>query len=194
MAIWLGFHALLRPGELLGLRAIHVTFGKRLADLEDSALGMVTVIKPKTRRTAARIQHVLLEESRLCALLELWKRLTPSGPLFNFTEATFARRLRSLLRAVGCERLFGPGGLRAGGATYFWVKRRAFDQLRLRGRWKVPSSLEHYIQEAVTFLQTETEVDEATHVRAEWLAARVGVLLDEMERSLSSRLVSSQEW
>ena len=80
------------------------------------------------------------------------RSLGPEDHLFPLSEATFGKRFDQILTALGIQGAFTPAGLRAGGATEEWLRFRDFSTLRLRGRWMVPRTLEHYVQEAVAAL------------------------------------------
>ena len=80
------------------------------------------------------------------------KHLSPEDRLFPLSEATFSKRFDQILTALGIPGAFTPAGLRAGGATEEWLRFRDFSTLRLRGRWMIARTLEHYVQEAVAAL------------------------------------------
>ena len=48
-----------------------------------------------------------------------------------------------------------PGGLRGGGATDHWLRRRDVQALRRRGRWTNIKTLERYVQEGASQLQQQ---------------------------------------
>ncbi len=71
-----GYHALLRPGEMCRLERRHV----RLPGDSGwhSNVGMVVITDPKTARTAARVQHVVLHDHLVLLLSRtVWGHLLP---------------------------------------------------------------------------------------------------------------------
>ncbi len=108
------------------------------------------ILKPKTRKIGARRQHVMIEDRLLLRALKCFLRtLSARERIWPFSLATFGRRLERILEALGCPGAFTPGGLRAGGATHFWMIYRDQGSVRLRGRWMSVRSLEHYLQECI---------------------------------------------
>ena len=59
---------------------------------------------------------------------------------------------RTALCALSLPRAWTPSSLRAGGTTHFYRSGAHLEWIRLRGRWRVSTSLEHYVQEAVAWL------------------------------------------
>ena len=116
---------------------------------------VVKILEPKTRRKYGKVQHVICEEPLLVAALRKYLMyLDDADRLFPFTDSTFARRLKKILSHLNIEDLFTPGGLRPGGATAEWIRFRNFENLRIRGRWAISRTLEHYVQECVASLNT----------------------------------------
>lgn len=151
MVVWCCFHCLLRPGEGLNLRKRNVRFARSLG----SAVKVVVLVieEAKTRRKAARTQHVLVEEPLLVRVLEAFcATLNDDDFLFPLSAATFGKRFEQVLARLGVPGWCTPAGLRAGGATEEWLRYRDFHTLRLRGRWMVVRTLEHYLQECVATL------------------------------------------
>lgn len=168
LLISLGFVGLLRPGELCTFlwRNVRIVRALRLAT--------IVIVQPKARRTAARRQHVIIDDPILVQILTRLKELCWPESLVGgacLTYAMFLARLHALCRAVGLEALLTPSSSRAGGATWHWLCLRDFHGLRLRGRWAAARSLEHYIQERVCFLQ-ENELSIQTRARLQRLAAQ----------------------
>ncbi len=110
----------------------------------------VCIENPKTRRVGGRIQHVVIKDLSTIAWAQwLVGDLPDDAPLFTMSGPVLRRRFQELVVAGGSENLkFTPAGLRAGGATFLYVGGISVNRLRLVGRWRVVSSLEHYVQEA----------------------------------------------
>ena len=148
--VWLGFHCILRPGELCELRKTDLRLdlgGGSTASYR--GVGVCVINKPKTRKTAARRQHVLIEDKALMWFLSLFLGLLrPLEKIWPFSPATFSKRLERILEFLKCVGAFPAAGLRAGGATHHFLTFRDVQLLRLRGRWVVLKSLEHYVRNA----------------------------------------------
>jgi len=149
----IGFHCLLRPGELLLLTWADVMLSDDLTDCDGS--GAVAIGRPKTRFSGGRIQHVLI----LCRWLGWYIAAVrdafkpkPTDRIFPFTYACLLARWNELLHALSLPTAWTPSSLRAGGTTHYYRSGAHLEWIRLRGRWKVATSLEHYVQEAVAWL------------------------------------------
>ena len=105
---------------------------------------------PKTKRSGGRVQHVVIRDADTVKWVSwLVAHLQVHEPLFTISGPVLRRRFAEICAAAGLEEFgFTPAGLRAGGATYLYMAGVAIDRLRFVGRWRVLSSLEHYIQEA----------------------------------------------
>ena len=116
--------------------------------------GLIALEAPKTRNMGGRIQHVLITCPWVTFFLASVRNLlqpSPEGRLFPYSYGTLLRRWKQVLLALGLPLLWTPAGLRAGGATWLYRSGTPIDYIRLRGRWRAPSSLERYVQEAAAF-------------------------------------------
>jgi hypothetical protein len=150
--------------------------------------GVCVIRKPKTRKVAARRQHVLIEDPALMWALSILLGLLGSFErLWPFHQATFSKRLDSVLTFLGCKGAFPAAGLRAGGATHFFLSFRNIGYLRLRGRWAVMKSLEHYVQECMAFLN-ETKLSAAARDKIQQMSAAMRpLLIDWGRRALAAQ-------
>jgi hypothetical protein len=147
LLVYLGFRCLLRPGEMLALRWAHIQIVK------DLGVAVLTIMMPKTRKSAARRQSVVIDDGFLISILIYLKsRCLPGSLVGDMSYNQFYRRLEAVCGVLGLKGILSPSAFRAGGATIFWLVTRDFHGLRLRGRWMAPRSLEHYIQECSSFL------------------------------------------
>ena len=60
------------------------------------------------------------------------------------------RTILIYLLGIDLAKNFSPGGLRGGGATLHYLSERNMTELQRRGRWKAPTTLEHYVQVAAS--------------------------------------------
>lgn len=144
------FHGVLRPGEAGELKVGDFKFIPGEAP-EEAGNYVVVIREPKAARKHAKTQHMILDKPLLVSYLKWYSRGgAGDGYFYGMGNATFADGIARLLKRLQPEELFTPSGLRTGGAAHEWVRRRNFDQLRLRGSWMTPKTLEPYIQESVT--------------------------------------------
>ncbi len=142
----LGFFALLRPAEFIGLRRQDLSLPED--HLETDVL-YVRVGLPKTRFRSALNQHVRVDEPGIASWISWMLRCTPMYQrIWNGSLAAFRKRYELLQRTVLGKVCFLPSSLRPGGATYLF---RLFNEdlvrLQWRGRWRSFRMLEIYVQE-----------------------------------------------
>ena len=152
----LGYHCLLRPGEMCRLERRHVRLPGNVG--WHSSVGMVVITDPKTARTAARVQHVVIHDRLVLLLCQaFWGRLLPHQPLSPGNIRGLEGWFRWAMVSLGLkERQFTPAGLRAGGATHDYLAGSPVERLMWRGRWAALSTLKHYVQECASVLATAT--------------------------------------
>ena len=149
--IKVGFHALLRPGELIGLRAKDVN----VSELWDARQYLVIAIaSPKTRRFGGGHQHVFIRDPSCVAWMR-WrtKDLHPIVKLWPSTSHMYRAWFSRVLSRCGLgDFRFTPGSLRAGGTTFMVTEGIDLTRIQFLGRWKSNNSLNVYVQEAMTSL------------------------------------------
>ena len=151
-AILTATHCLLRPGEICGCDITDFSLKAIQSWVLNIKVGIFTIVAPKTRRRAAPVQHVLIENPGLLnGLRTYFDSLAPDckKPFPDYRE--FLRLIRLWhTRLLGPEKAlqFGPGGVRGAGATLHYLVERNVPELQRRGRWRSESSLDHYIQVA----------------------------------------------
>ena len=141
-----GFFAMLRPGELLQLRA------RDVGTLNSLALGFphctLRIAKPKNRRSVGPEQFVQLTHPCACMWLTYFvNSLAPDELLWPLSATAFRQKFHAVcahLRIQGCR--LTPASLRAGGASYWFQSGVTLGALKFLGRWASESSLFHYIQ------------------------------------------------
>jgi len=149
--ILIGFLGMLRPIELLALTVQDATFTTSSRGLE---LLFVFIGSPKTRRLAARRQHVRIDDQLVVSALRRWWPCADGAAeqhLFLGTRGDFSLMFVALLRELGLDTAPGerltPACLRPGGATWLFHETDSPDLVRFRGRWLSTRMLEIYIQE-----------------------------------------------
>ena len=147
VSIRVAFFALLRPGELLGLKGWDI----RLPSVFEAVCSAVLAIRsPKTKHRHGRVQFALLQdEGTLRWLRWLVDQLPTRARLWPVGRDKFVSLFRQLLRRCGLERLgLSPSSLRAGGATRLVLLGCDLGRVKFLGRWQSEKTLAAYIQEA----------------------------------------------
>ena len=148
----LGFHGLLRPGELFNLssRDLMVCYINGRLQL------VVSIMNPKTRQWLGRCQHVLIDHQPTCEWAKWFLASLPAlTPIWPFGVGTG----RKLFRQICASRGFGSNtftlaSLRTGGATYLYQCNQDVTRLQFMGRWANTRTVKIYVQEAISTLVT----------------------------------------
>ena len=146
----LGFHALLRTGELLSLRAADILLGADAA-----------IVRLRSTKTSARFaaddavsltDGIVLELVRHLCLLRQEDRCEQL-PLWNGTAQSFRVRFQKLCEIYGLSQHgFRPYSLRRGGATALFQNSGSMESVLNRGRWQSGRVARIYIQDALSYL------------------------------------------
>ena len=146
-----GFHGLLRPGEIANLVAGDVRLPLSPANGEAA---VIAIRSPKTRFHYGRKQFALITDVGTVAYLRwLVADLPPHVKLWPSDANRFRSLFASVLRKAGLANLpITPASLRAGGATDMIVRQVDIGRLKFLGRWKSQGTLDSYVQEAVAQL------------------------------------------
>ena len=150
---YLGFRGLLRPGELIKLRRVHVTTPSD-ADATPNSPEWVLILvveKPKNRRYFGNKQFVIVDDPTAISLVEWWfTRASPETTLFPGSRTELVKHFKTVLRILGLQDCgFTLASLRTGGATHHFQTFRNISLLQYHGRWKSLQTLQHYVQEAM---------------------------------------------
>ena len=130
--ISLGFHALLRTGELLQLQ-----FG----DIECSTeCGIVSLKRSKSGLRSGAQEAVALRDSLCLQILHTLLVTTPhhrGDKLWLYSAQAFRLQFKRLVNFFNANNLnFKPYSLRRGGATFLLQQGLALESILVRGRWK----------------------------------------------------------
>ena len=130
---------MLRPGEVLQVERRHLIFPDALpAGIPRTAF--VVIEKPKTRKTAARRQHVRIRRGDVIDLLERrYGSLPPAARLWPYSPYQFSQRWDTLCVALGIPHKksdlglgFPPASLRPGGAAFLFAETDRIDCVHWR--------------------------------------------------------------
>lgn len=147
VATLVGFHCLLRIGELVGLRTSDV------ARLRDHRLGSTRRLQRmglRLRKTkTGKEQWVDVLDTDVASILGNWcdaRKAAGAGRLFGFSATQYRQLLKSLCEQLGLSGRYVPHSLRHGGATRLHMDGWSIEDILLRGRWLSNKSARRYIQ------------------------------------------------
>ena len=147
LSLLLGFHALLRTGELLGLQArdISITTPKGPAVI---SLGLT---KAGKRQGAA--ESVTIHGQDICRRLFQWVNHVSKHTLLCGSSYSWRKRFNEILAATNLNTVdYRPYSLRRGGATHYFQLWASFDRLLVLGRWQAAATARIYINEGLSVL------------------------------------------
>lgn len=146
--VLLGFYGLLRPGELLGLKASDAVPPNSWSLGNDFAV--IRLERPKNSRQMGVQQYVEIRHPDAINWLSWLKNERPTNAaLWDSTANRFRNMFRKICQELGIHSLhLSPASLRAGGATWLVDEGTEIGKVRFLGRWANLRSLEHYIQVA----------------------------------------------
>ncbi|CAE7245675.1 SUF4 [Symbiodinium sp. CCMP2456] len=194
-ALLVGFHGLLRPGEILSLRRRDLLLPRDL--LSCTPVAYVTILGAKTRRFLQR-QHAKVSDFCSVKFLDaLFGHLPGIVPLFACSPAVFRKRWNLLFGSLGvptAEDAKGitPKSLRGSGATWMYQLTEDVERIQWRGRWQQRRTLEHYLQEVAGQLLL-ADLTESHRARILHLAAFAAPLLQMFTASLMSSTPAAGE-
>ena len=146
-AYFLGFHGLLRTGEILKLRVCDIKFSRdgRSAVIE---LGLT---KGGLRRN--QTEQIVIDNRRTLAALQVAAQGKRTGDLLFPPSTTFRKRFESHVRSLGLSSTpYKPYSLRRGGATFLFRSGVAVQRIQFMGRWQNATTAKIYIEDAVAML------------------------------------------
>ena len=172
----LGFECLLRPAEIFKLTVADVRLPK---SKYEPRVVVIRLRDTKNRASLGRFQFCMVEDPGLVSWIEwLVAGCDPQTRPWPGTAAKFRKTFDLVLACLWFSRLgLTPGCLRPGDATRLFLAGLSVNQFKYKGRWRVESSLEVYVQEAMCHLAA-TELSDDEH-------ASVVVLLEASHRQWS---------
>lgn len=146
----LGFHCLLRTGELLTVTADDFSLGKQsgICALKDTKSG----IRHNANEAISITNPLVLEIIRTLVESRHINNLS-SVPLWSRTPAQFRKRFKYLCDLMGLQKhAFRPYSLRRGGATAVFQQTKSMEAALLRGRWESTRVARLYISDALSYI------------------------------------------
>jgi hypothetical protein len=148
------FWGMLRPGEWFCLKRsdIMLPFVHRL--LTDNYKVLLSLYRPKNQKQMGKSQ-VSIIENKVCVRWLIWfcEDVDADERLSTISFQRFRVMLKILLRYLELsDDLITPASFRAGAATEAFKKGIELSRIRLMGRWRTITSLDHYVQEAAAVM------------------------------------------
>ena len=146
LALQLGFHALLRTGELLQLQAKDCTVQQDHIHL---FLGQT-----KTSFRNANVDSVHFRHHQLALLLGAWKNsVRKNAYLVDCSNTAFRTWFARGLRDTSLEHIgYKPYSLRRGGATHVFTESHSYSTVTQQGRWSSQQTVRVYIADSLALL------------------------------------------
>ena len=166
LSLLLGFHGMLRTGEILALTKGHVT----VSSLNQTALLSLGLTKSGKRQGAAESVTIHLQDAirRLAAWVQTPHASTHLCP----SSTNWRTQFSQVLEKLGFSPLeFRPYSLRRGGATFYFRQHGSFDRLLVQGRWQTAKTARIYVNEGLAILAelSPTWTPLARNLRSQYL-------------------------
>eukprot|EP00438_Fugacium_kawagutii_P007015 Skav233751 [mRNA] locus=scaffold1792:258064:264229:- [translate_table: standard] len=144
----IGFHGLLRTGELLALQ---------FRDLElNRTCGIISLRATKSGQRTNTLEAVAIRDPLTLQLLDTLCAVagtSPGNPLWPHSGQAFRETFRKYCQFFRlCHLLFKPYSLRRGGATHLLQAGVPMEAILLKGRWKSVQVARLYLQDALALL------------------------------------------
>jgi hypothetical protein len=143
--IWrLAFYGLLRPKEMIGLRAGDCMFHRTAVG---AMCWVLAVVDPKNRRAFGLSQFVVIKDAPTIAWVQWFTMgMHPDVKIRPSDRNRLLRTLRHLLDRLGIpHEMFSLAGFRPGRATQLYLDDIEIARLRYMGRWASESSHASYL-------------------------------------------------
>ena len=147
LSLLLGFHALLRTGELLAVKAKHVA----ISEAKGPAVLSLGWTKAGKRHGAA--ESVTIHAEDVCRRLYQWKSTARAEASLTGASHQWRKQFADTIKAVSLDKFdFRPYSLRRGGATHHFSVHGRFDALLILGRWQAAATARLYINDGLSVL------------------------------------------
>lgn len=147
LSLLLGFHGLLRTGELFQICARHIAITRPRGPAVIS-LGWT---KAGKRQGAAESITICVED--VCRRLYQWCSSVPPSSLLVPSGPKWRQQFSTSVTALGFAPLdFRPYSMRRGGATYLFKQHGNLDKLLLFGRWQAAKTARIYLNDGLAVL------------------------------------------
>lgn len=146
LAVWLGVHAYLRPGEIARLQWQWLVLGVG-QELGRASMVLHPVEESRSSKTGEFDETVIIDDLGMVSVLRALKPSRPRGPLVPHPQLMWDK-FEEACRLLGVNRDLGPQVpyvvRHSGAAADAWNGLRTLDAIQARGRWKSATSVRRY--------------------------------------------------
>ena len=147
VSLLLGYYAMLRTGELLGLKSHHLLCETG----QDKLIVSLGLTKGGKRQGAA--ESCVVGYDMVVSFLQHWKSVASACTGFSPSPAKWRSLFNQALDALKLQRFqFRPYSLRRGGATFWLSRHHSLDKILIQGRWQAAKTARIYINEGLSVL------------------------------------------
>ena len=144
LSLLVAFYGLLRTGEVLGIKASHVTVGSP----QHPALINLGFTKGGKRTGAAESATIPVKE--VIQGLINWKQTAKPQDKLCMEPHLWRKCFSETVARLGWEKFsFRPYSLRRGGSTFWFRRHGSFDKLMQAGRWQALKSARIYLEDGL---------------------------------------------
>ena len=150
--LWrMAFFALLRPGEMLGLKRADLRF--HLLP-EGSWILIVGIKDPKNSNAMGRFQFCTIRDPGTVAWARyVFASLSPLAKLWPASKQRMQLIFNRVMKHLGADHTgFTLASFRPGGTSFMYLQNVEVSRIKFTGRWAAESSLISYIQETICHL------------------------------------------
>ena len=146
LALIVGFHGLLRTGEMLQVANKHIICSHDLV--------LIHLGQTKMAARNAGTESASFRDSQVSLMVQAWKSVhTPDALLVDMSASSFRQWFARGLQATGLDAMpYKPYSLRRGGATQVFLERQSYSAVCQRGRWASERTTRIYIQDSIALL------------------------------------------
>ena len=150
ICLMLGFHCVLRTGEVLSANISQLTL--------TNSTGVLQLENTKSGQRTGALEAVTIQNSNLVLWLQMWvavrrKQAGKCAKLWPDTPAAFRKAFAVLLRQFELDEFgFKPYSMRRGGATAFFTKTGSMELTLSRGRWGSAKVARLYLNDGLAAL------------------------------------------
>ena len=151
ISLLLGYYGTLRTGELLNVKASHITQPRE----HDPCVISLGLTKGGKRQGAA--ESVTVGVQLVTRLLWHWVHQVPPNSKLCLPPHLWRQEFAHTLKALKFDSFsFRPYSLRRGGATFLVPATRSMDRLLIQGRWASQKTARIYVNEGLALLSDLT--------------------------------------
>ena len=181
LSLLVGFHGLVRTGELLGIQAWQVN----VADNNSPAVISLGLTKSGKRQGAA--ESITITERSVLRWLRLWKQSASPHDYLTAKPHQWRSMFSECLDQLKLSPWhFRPYSLRRGGATFLFTKCGSLDRVLLAGRWTAVKTAKIYLNSGLALL-SEIQIPRNLLLPFHTIYSKWQVTLPALEQSPSSR-------